>query len=123
MARREFPAKVKALAFERAKAKGGCELCGLPLMAGRIRYDHILPDALGGEPTLENCSVQCLDCDKPKTANDVRMIRKADRQKRAHIGAVTKAGPKMQSRGFAKGPRRKPASDPLTKPLPPRRGI
>lgn len=82
--RREFPAKVKVAAFERAK--GNCEVCGAHLTVGKFRYDHKLPDALGGEPTLENCVVQCLSCDKPKTADDVRRIRKADRQRRNHIG-------------------------------------
>lgn len=82
--RREFPAKVKVAAFERAK--GNCEVCGARLTVGKFRYDHKLPDALGGEPTLENCVVQCLACDKPKTADDVRRIRKADRQRRNHIG-------------------------------------
>ena len=82
--RREFPAKVKVAAFERAK--GNCQVCGARLTVGKFRYDHKLPDALGGEPTLENCVVQCLACDKPKTADDVRRIRKADRQRRNHIG-------------------------------------
>lgn len=82
--RREFPAKVKVAAFERAK--GNCEVCGSRLTVGKFRYDHKLPDALGGDPTLENCVVQCLACDKPKTADDVRRIRKADRQRRHHIG-------------------------------------
>lgn len=68
--RREFPAKVKIAAFDRAK--GNCEICGLRLTVGKFRYDHKLPDALGGEPTLENCVVQCIACDKPKTADDVR---------------------------------------------------
>jgi 5-methylcytosine-specific restriction enzyme A len=85
MTRREFSAKIKAAAFQRSG--GLCEGCGLRLWVGKFRYDHVLPDALGGEPTLENCRVQCLACDTPKTADDVRRIRKADRQKRAHIGA------------------------------------
>lgn len=86
--RREFPAKVKVAAFQRAN--GNCEICGARLSVGKFRYDHKLPDALGGEPTLENCVVQCLGCDKPKTADDVRRIRKADRQRRNHIGAKAK---------------------------------
>ena len=84
MTRREFPAKVKVAAFQRAN--GLCEVCGEKLWPARFRYDHKLPDALGGEPTLENCVVQCLACDKPKTADDIRRIRKADRQHRNHIG-------------------------------------
>jgi 5-methylcytosine-specific restriction protein A len=89
MTRREFPAKVKVAAFERAK--GQCEICGARLTVGKYRYDHKLPDALGGEPTLENCVVQCLPCDKPKTAEDVTRIRKADRQRRIHLGIRPKS--------------------------------
>lgn len=86
MARREFPGKVRALAFERAG--GCCEKCGVRLGAGKVHYDHVLPDALGGEPTLENCAVLCRPCHGEKTAKeDVPRIRKADRQRRRHIGA------------------------------------
>jgi 5-methylcytosine-specific restriction protein A len=84
MTRREFPNKVKAAAFQRAN--GNCEICGARLTVGKFRYDHRLPDALGGEPTLDNCVVQCLPCDKPKTAADVTRIRKADRQRNRHLG-------------------------------------
>lgn len=94
--RTEFTRKVKALAFQRAN--GECEICTARLMPGKFRYDHRLPDALGGEPTLENCVVQCIACDKPKTADDVRRIRKADRQRAAHIGAKVSARPMPGSR-------------------------
>ena len=90
--RRDCPAKVKAAAFERAA--GCCEAikadgarCGLKLQVGRYRYDHILPDWLGGEPTIDNCCVQCSACDTPKTASDQTRIAKTKRQKLAHIGA------------------------------------
>jgi 5-methylcytosine-specific restriction endonuclease McrA len=48
-------------------------------MPGRFRYDHRIPDQMGGEPTLENCQVICLGCDKPKTAADQGAIAKAKR--------------------------------------------
>ncbi len=85
MNRVEFTAKTKAQGFQRAGGK--CEICGLPLQVGKFRYDHKLPCALGGDNSLENLVVQCIACDKPKTADDVRRIRKADRQHRNHIGA------------------------------------
>lgn len=113
--RQEFTAKTKALGFQRANGK--CEVCGLVLQTGKFRYDHRLPCALGGDNSLANLVVQCLACDKPKTADDVRRIRKADRQKRAHIGAKTKGA------GFPAPARRGRASAPLAKQLPPRRMV
>lgn len=83
--RREFTAKVKYAAFERAA--GHCEICTAFLMPGRFRYDHRIPDYLGGEPTLENCVVQCITCDKPKTAADQTTIAKVKRVRARHIGA------------------------------------
>ena len=86
--RREFTRKTKAQAF--ARADGHCEVCRTRLVPGKFRYDHILPDVLGGEPTLENCKVQCVACDAPKTADDIRRIRKADRQRDKSSGAIRK---------------------------------
>lgn len=85
MSRREFSRKVRAAAFLRAN--GCCESCGAKLKVGEGEVDHILPDALGGEPTLENAQVLCRVCHKPKTAEDVRRIRKADRQRDKLSGA------------------------------------
>lgn len=54
-------------------------------------YDHILPDALGGEPTLENCAVLCRTCHSAKTSKkDVPQIAKAKRVHRGHINARPK---------------------------------
>ena len=53
--RREFTSKIKLAAFERAK--GQCERCTGKLYPGKFRYNHRIPDALGGEPTLDNCEV------------------------------------------------------------------
>jgi 5-methylcytosine-specific restriction enzyme A len=120
MTRREFTRKTKAQAF--ARSAGNCEVCGVRLSVGKFRYDHRLPDALGGEPTLENCVVQCDACDKPKTADDVRRIRKADRQRDRHTGALAKPS-SIRSAGFAPRPAQRKASAPLMKQLPPRRGF
>lgn len=118
MPRNEFTRKTKAQAF--ARADGKCEVCGVRLMPGKFRFDHILPDALGGEPTLENCKVQCSACDQPKTADDIRRIRKADRQRDKHTGAIDR-GPRLRSAGFRAMPPQARATTPLTKTLPPRR--
>lgn len=86
MARREFSAKVRALAFERAG--GHCEGCTARLTVGKYAYDHIIPDALSGEPTLQNCAVLCTNCHGAKTTKeDVPRIAEAVRTHRKHIGA------------------------------------
>lgn len=78
--RREFPKQVKRDAFVRAN--GHCEgkKCGAFLTLGKYHYDHEIPDALGGEPTLENCVVLCIACHREKTSrSDVPAIAKTKR--------------------------------------------
>lgn len=83
--RREFPAKVRIAAFQRAK--GHCERCPTLLMPGKFRYNHRIPDALGGEPTLENCEVLCLGCDTTQTyEKDIPAIAKSKRIQRRGAG-------------------------------------
>ena len=94
----DFTRKVMLAAWVRCK--GRCEICGVVLVPGKFRDDHRIPCALGGLGTLENCVVQCIACDKPKTSADVSRIRKADRQRAAHIGAKRDAPTKIASRGF-----------------------
>ena len=99
MPRSEFPKSVRRQAFERAK--GRCQKCTAPLFPGRYRYNHILPDALGGKPVLDNCEVLCLNCDAPVTyEQDIPRIAKADRA-RAKImdGQKRKSRPIPGSRG------------------------
>jgi hypothetical protein len=113
MKRLEFAGKVKDQAF--ARSGGRCEnkACGALLTVGKYAYDHILPAALGGKPTLANCQVICLACHTAKTSKeDVPRIRKADRQRRKHIGATTKSGPGIQSAGFRPAAPQKKASKP-----------
>lgn len=79
--RTEFPQKVRAQAALRSN--GHCEnpRCGVRLPDGGYHYDHVIPDALGGEATLENCEVLCLPCHKAKTTKgDVPRIAKAKMQ-------------------------------------------
>jgi 5-methylcytosine-specific restriction protein A len=83
--RREFSAKVRVAAYERSRSL--CEGCGAPLQVGRFHYDHVLPDALGGDPTLENCAVLCRPCHDEKThTGDVPQIAKMKRQRANHLG-------------------------------------
>lgn len=83
--RQEFPAKVKVAAFERAKDR--CEKCTARLVVGKFHYDHIIADALGGEPTVENCEVLCTACHGTKTQRqDVPAIAKVKRIRAKHLG-------------------------------------
>lgn len=120
MSRKEFTRKVKAQAALRANGK--CEGCSAVLKAGEAEYDHVLPDQLGGEPTLANCQVLCRVCHRGpggKTANDIRQIRKSDRQRDKATGAVRPAG-KIKSPGF---PVAEKAESRSAKTMPPRRAL
>lgn len=92
-ARREFSRKVRAAAHLRSG--GCCEACGARLKLGEGEYDHVLPNELGGEPTLENCKLICRVFHKAKTADDIRRIRKADRQRDRHTGAMKRSSKPM----------------------------
>jgi 5-methylcytosine-specific restriction endonuclease McrA len=68
------------------RANGCCEgnpygdRCPAKLTIGKYHYDHVIPDGLGGEPTLDNCAVLCVACHKDKTASkDVPAIAKTKR--------------------------------------------
>jgi 5-methylcytosine-specific restriction endonuclease McrA len=83
--RREFSKQVKRDAFMRSGGMCECadnnsERCGAKLTIGKFHYDHDIPDALGGEPTLENCVVMCTSCHKHKTSKrDIPAIAKTKR--------------------------------------------
>lgn len=89
--RTEFPKRVKAAAFARCCDDKGiphCETCGIVLTGGNIVYEHVQPDGLGGEPTLENCKVFCRKiCATRKTVDEdnPRMV-KADAQLKKNYG-------------------------------------
>jgi 5-methylcytosine-specific restriction protein A len=96
MTRRNFSRKTLAEGFLRAGGK--CQLCQAKLKTGEGIGDHILPDALGGDPTLENLQIICSVCHKAKTRNDVRQIRKANRQRDKYTGAAKSKNPMPGSR-------------------------
>lgn len=112
MNRLEFTRKIKAAAALRSA--GRCEKCSANLKAGEAEYDHILPAALGGDNSLQNCQVLCTPCHRGsdgKTSQDIRRIRKADRQRDKANGAI------RPSSKLSKPKLPKPA---LTKTLPPK---
>lgn len=122
--RREFSRRIRAEIVLRATNADGvicCESCGLPLGKKAYQIDHTLPEALVMDKSRKVTAADgkllgqaC--CHAPKTADDIRRIRKADRQRDKHTGAALKS-----QRGFRKAKPQMRASSPLTKPLPPRR--
>lgn len=75
--REEFPAKVKLAAWNRER--GHCQECGRKITKG-VQYDHRIPAAIGGPPTVENCDVLCTPCHSLKTTTaDVPAIAKTKR--------------------------------------------
>lgn len=101
MTRRNFPQAVIAASFLRAE--GRCEgkrpdgdRCNAVLVKGRWRCDHIIPDAMGGEPVIENAQCLCPLCDGEKTPQDIANIGLAKRREALDIGGgkQKKAKPK-----------------------------
>ena len=100
MPRQEFPKSVRNKASIRASGK--CEKCGAVLKTGEGQADHILPDGLGGKPTLANCQWLCNVCHLEKTTkHDIPKMCKADRQSKANRGVTRPVG-QIKSRGFPK---------------------
>ncbi len=110
MSRTEFTRKTKQEALARSGHR--CEAtgtrygfeegqrCNCSLSLG-VQFDHDVPDQLGGDNSLENCRAICVQCHKHKTRNDVRQIRKSDRQRDKSLGVIRPVG-KIKSAGFAK---------------------
>lgn len=121
LARTEFPLSVKKAAFARACKPDGmpkCEApgCGKVIRAGHLRYEHLQPDGLGGEPTLENCGIWCDVCaDKKTFTEDNPRMQKADRVLKQTFDLKPSPRAKIQSRGFAKAAPQRKASAPIEK--------
>jgi hypothetical protein len=94
-----------------------CETCGNECNERTgIIFEHVTPDGLGGEPTLENCKVHCKTCADVKThTEDNPRMRKADRTIKARFNLKPAPRKKMQSRGFDKASPQRKASAPVEK--------
>lgn len=120
--RREFPQSVRKKAFQRCCLQGTipgvpqCEgECGGVVLSKRTGtiYEHIIPDGLGGEPTLENCKVHCKTCADVKTfTEDNPRMAKADRVLKKNFG-LRPSKQKIQSPGFRKASPQRTASRPI----------
>jgi 5-methylcytosine-specific restriction endonuclease McrA len=123
MARREFskPTKREALRRSGLICEAVGERYGLPentrcqnnLGAG-VQYDHAVPDALGGDNSLQNCLAVCPKCHRFKTSNDVAQIAKSNRQIDKRF-SIRNTGQKLNGAGFAKAPPQNSATRALTK--------
>lgn len=100
--RKDFSAHTKKLARERAGYQ--CEYPGCDASAHEV--DHIVPQGLGGKSSLCNAQVLCAYHHKQKTAQDVKVMAKADRQggRSGQYKRRKANGSQIQSRGFDKHP-------------------
>ena len=105
--RKEFSALVKRQARERADYT--CQYPGCDQSA--VEVDHILPQGLGGKSSLCNAQLLCGTHHKQKTAQDVKVMAKADRQagRSGQYARRKRNGSKIQSRGFEQGKRAIPS--------------
>ena len=114
--RTEFSQAIRKKAFARCciDAIPHCESCGIVLKPGNIEYEHLIPDGLGGEPTLENCGVWCRSsCSKKKThTEDNPRMQKADAVLKSNYG-LRPARQKINSPGFQKSAAQRSASRPI----------
>lgn len=126
MSRREFPASVRVAAVKRTTGADGvarCERrgCGGVLVPGRWQLDHLIPDSLGGEPTLVNSQCLCELCWKDKNPKDTTDAAKAKRREADHLGASMPSARPIQSAGFPKLSRKRDRhpipSPPRARPL------
>lgn len=95
--RKEFPTSVKAAAMKRCMVPNGvpkCEKCGVQIKGRYFAFDHVNPDGLTGEPTLENCAVLCSQfegsCHDSKSRQDTSDIARAKRREAKNLGIKTK---------------------------------
>ena len=100
MTRRHFHRRVYLGILRSQKLRCACG-CGEKLTRKEgYQFDHITALALVGADTPENLRAVRTPCHKEKSALDIRMIRKADRQRKAWLGLKKRRGRPMQGRGF-----------------------
>ena len=121
MPRREFSKSIKVQVVKRATRDGVtyCEKCGA--IAKRWQIDHVIADAHGGKPVIENAELICEACYSVKNPKDTTIAAKLKRVEAAHLGI--RKEPTLKGAGFTAAPPQKKASKPLTKTQPPRRGL
>ncbi len=91
MTRLEFKSATKRDAYKRSR--GVCECaripflrrpkgCGIVLGTGNVFYEHIIPDNIQRDNSLDNCAVLCRTCWREKTSRyDAKVIAKSNHQR------------------------------------------
>ena len=92
--RREFSRSVKFEIIQRATRDGVlyCESCGMNVTGKKAEIDHKLAEALVVDKTkpltaADGWLIGLKCCHRAKSAADIKIIRKSDRQRAKHIGA------------------------------------
>lgn len=118
--RTEFKKPTMRDAF--ARCEGLCEgllsdgtRCNANLKHKPYHFDHIIPDAIGGDNSLVNCQVLCVSCHNDKTRKiDVPIIAKSKRIADKHNGIKTPRA-RLRSQGFRKASPQNTATRPVNK--------
>ena len=89
--RHEFPVAVREDALTRAA--GRCEKvdaagvrCPCRLQRHYYQFVHVIADALGGRPTLDNCRVWCTPCHRADFLRDMAVIAQTKRLEATEAG-------------------------------------
>lgn len=116
MPRKEFPRAVKVEVVKRATRNSVvyCECCGLP--AKKWQIDHIVADAIGGQPVIDNAQLLGDCCYSVKNPQDTKRAAKAKRVEAYHTGVKRPKG-QIKSRGFDKKPRPEKLPLPAIRPM------
>ena len=85
MARSEFPRSVRVAVVKRATKDNVifCEKCGA--LAKKFQVDHVIADAHGGKPVIENAMLICHPCFEVKNPQDTTIAAKIKRQEADHL--------------------------------------
>lgn len=88
MARAEFPRAVRVAVVKRATKDNVifCEKCHA--IAKKFQVDHVIADAHGGKPVIENAMLICQPCFDVKNPQDTTIAAKIKRQEAAHLRIV-----------------------------------
>jgi 5-methylcytosine-specific restriction protein A len=105
------PPTVRARIFDRDK--GICHITGAKILPGdEWHLDHRKRLEDGGENRESNLAPALAAPHREKTAEETRRGKKADRQRRAHIGAKSAPAKPIQSASFRPAPPQRKASKP-----------
>ena len=103
MTRRRFHRRVYLGILRSQKLICACG-CGVKMTTKEgYQFDHPVAIALFGPDTAEDIRALRTPCHKEKSALDIRMIRKADRQRKAWLGTEKRRGRQIPSRPLGPG--------------------